>query len=115
MSAEVVALVPSRGAPTPTFRPGRIVSIAFSEYAPPGPRMLTLFGPPLGEAVAAILARLERGPADVTPKAMRLGDVALISYRACEPRVPLAFIWEGLTEAELTTTLQGDASHGLES
>jgi hypothetical protein len=94
----------------PVFRPGKVISVKFTDFAPPGCMTQTLFGPPGDEGVKTILQRLGRGPSDVSVQAMKLGDVAVVTARPGEPRRPLAFIWEGLTAPELNAALDRLAS-----
>ena len=95
------------------FRPGRIVAVAYTPHAPMGGELgHTMFGPPVLAAVREILTRLERDPAHVIGKALQLGDVAVMAAKADEPRLPLAFVWEGLTEAEFNGALDALARDG---
>jgi hypothetical protein len=57
-------------------------------------------------AVAALLRRLGRAPASVHARQMKLGDVALVTARPGEPRLPLAFIHQGLTAPQLSAELE---------
>jgi hypothetical protein len=97
------------------FREGRVVAVNYSPFAPPGRETgHTMFGPPIAGAVREILTRLGRSPAHVTPAALALGDVAILTAKPGEPRVPLAFVYEGLTAAEISGALDQLAKEGWE-
>jgi hypothetical protein len=86
----------------PLFRPGRQVSVMATDFAPPGGwKWQTMFGPPIEAAVRTVLERLNRAPGEVVARRMKMGDVALLTARDGEPVRPLAFVWEGLSEAEV--------------
>jgi hypothetical protein len=97
------------------FREGRVVCVSYSPYAPPGRETgHTMFGPPIVGAVREILTRLGRLPAHVQPIALALGDVAIATAKPGEPRVPLAFVYDGLTADEIGGALDQLAREGWE-
>ena len=103
------------------YRPGRVVGVRYTGFARPHRfQSTTMFGPAIEQALRAILERLDLAPEAVSPKALALGDVGLfarIPQDAAEERrpgtlQPVAFVTEGLTEAEIRLGLEALANQG---
>lgn len=63
------------------------------------------------EAMREILGLLDRRPEEVRPFTTQMGDVALLASVHGKPW-PLAFVWDGLDEAEISEALQVLAGEG---
>lgn len=95
----------------------RVVMVQRTELAPNcmglsiKARHVTLWNRTPAEAVAEILTLLDRPAHALSTHTTQLGDVALLGA-VNGNRWPLAFVWDGLDEAEISAELRALAGEG---